>query len=69
MSEGFTIEYTGEDDLQHEIEEVLGAYKYIGMIKTNDAAVYGQDEGYTGPSQGIIYKDWDDDGIWKGVVR
>ena len=68
VSEGFKIEYTGDDELQDAIEEVLGDYEYIGMIKTNDAAVYGQVDGYTG-NQGIIYKDWDDDGIWKGVVR
>ena len=55
--------------MQLEIKEVLGVYKYIGMININEAPIYGQVAGYTGPMQGIIFKDWDDDGIWKGVVR
>ena len=65
MVEGFTMKYTGKNtnDLALEIMEVLGQYRYMGIIKTTKTAFYVQE---TGRKQGVLYKDWENDESWVG---
>ena len=67
MVEGFTMKYTGKNtnDLELGISEVLGQYRYMGIIKTTKTAFYVQEIPY---EKGVVYKDWENDESWVGTV-